>query len=75
MKSLVIVLLVLGLIMMALGYQKKLIQNMETKTVIEYRFIPRSIYEDQFGPVNLRRIIPRYVRKARCVFPDDLIDN
>lgn len=53
MKSLVIVLLVLGLIMMALGYQKKLIQNMETKTVIEYRFIPRSIYEDQFGPVNL----------------------
>ncbi len=53
MKSLVIVLLVLGLIMMALGYQKKLIQNMETKTVIEYRFIPRSIYEDQFGPVKL----------------------
>jgi hypothetical protein len=39
--------------MMALGYQKKLIQNMETKTVIEYRFIPRSIYEDQFGPINL----------------------
>jgi len=53
MKSLVIVLLVLGLIMMALGYQKKLIQNMETKSVIEYRFIPRSIYEDQFGPINL----------------------
>jgi hypothetical protein len=53
MKSLVIVFLVLGLIMMALGYQKKLIQNMETKTVIEYRFIPRSIYEDQFGPANL----------------------
>lgn len=53
MKSLVIVLLVIGLIMMALGYQKKLIQNMETKTVIEYRFIPRSIYEDQFGPANL----------------------
>ncbi len=53
MQSLVLVLLVLGLIMMALGYQKKLIQNMETKTVIEYRFIPRSIYEDQFSPVKL----------------------
>ena len=53
MKSLVIVLLVLGLIMMALGYQKKLLQNMETKTVIEYRFIPRSIYEDQFNPQKL----------------------
>ena len=45
MQSLV---LVLGLIMMALGYQKKLLTNMETKTVVEYRFIPRSIYEDQF---------------------------
>jgi hypothetical protein len=53
MQSLVLVLLVLGLIMMALGYQKKLIQNMETKTVIEYRFIPRSIYEDQFEPIKL----------------------
>jgi|688.fasta_scaffold2578365_1 hypothetical protein len=53
MKSLVLVLLVIGLIMMALGYQKKLIKNTETKTVIEYRFIPRSIYEDQFGPVKL----------------------
>ena len=49
MQSLVLVLLVLGLIMMALGYQKKLLKNMETKTVVEYRFIPRSIYEDQFG--------------------------
>jgi len=53
MQSLVLVLLVLGLIMMALGYQKKLLNNMETKTVIEYRFIPRSIYEDQFSPVKL----------------------
>jgi hypothetical protein len=53
MKSIVLVLLVIGLIMMALGYQKKLIANTETKTVIEYRFIPRSIYEDQFGPVKL----------------------
>ena len=48
MQSLVLFLLVLGLIMMALGYQKKLLTNMETKTVVEYRFIPRSIYEDQF---------------------------
>lgn len=53
MKSLVLVLLVLGLILMALGYQKKLITNTETKTIVEYRFIPRSIYEDQFGPVKL----------------------
>ena len=33
MKSLVIVLLVLGLIMMALGYQKKLIQNIDAESI------------------------------------------
>ena len=53
MQSFVLVLLVIGIVMMALGYQKKMIKNMETKTVVEYRFIPRSIYDDQFNPEKL----------------------
>ena len=39
--------------MVALGYQKKMLINTETKTIIEYRYIPRSIYDDQFLPTNL----------------------
>lgn len=53
MKSVVLLLLVVGAILIAMGYQKKMINNMETKTIVEYRFIPRSIYEEQFGETNL----------------------
>lgn len=53
MKAMVLLLLVIGIVLTALGYQKKIIKNMETKTIVEHRFIPRSIYEEQFGQVNL----------------------
>lgn len=53
MKAIVLLLLVTGIVLTALGYQKKIIKNMETKTIVEYRFIPRSIYEEQFGQTNL----------------------
>ena len=39
--------------MIAVGYQKKILQTVETKTVVEYRFIPRSIYDQQMAPENL----------------------
>ena len=42
--------------MISTGYQKSLYQNMENlKTVIEYRFIPRSIYEEQIQPINIQQ--------------------
>ena len=53
MKSIILILLIVGVVLFALGYQRKLINKMETKTIIEYRFIPRSIYEDQFTPQKL----------------------
>jgi len=55
MKSVILVLLVVGIVFYAMGYQKQMIKNMETKTIIEHRFIPRSIYEEQFGQVNLQQ--------------------
>jgi len=45
--------MVVGIVMLALGYQKKMIANTEVKTVVEYRFIPRSIYDEQFSSVKL----------------------
>jgi hypothetical protein len=53
MKSLILFLMIVGIVMLALGYQKKLIANTEVKTVVEYRFIPRSIYDEQFSSVKL----------------------
>lgn len=44
---------VIGIVLITMGYQKTALNNTKTKNVIEYRFIPQSIYEQQMGPVNL----------------------
>lgn len=42
--------------MLTIGYQKELIKNNANENkVIEYRFIPQSLYEEQFGKTNLQR--------------------
>jgi hypothetical protein len=53
MKSIVLFFFVVGIVMLAVGYQKKIMQAATTKTVVEYRFIPRSIYDQQMSPENL----------------------
>jgi hypothetical protein len=54
MKSIVLFFFVVGIVMLAVGYQKKILKSaMETKTVVEYRFIPRSIYDQQMSPDNM----------------------
>lgn len=49
MRSLVLFLFVIGIIMLTTGYQKKMLKTHEIQTRVEYRFIPRSIYEEQLG--------------------------
>ena len=55
MKSFVMLFFVIGIVMLALGYQKKILTNTRTEKVIEYRYIPRSIYEEQLSPYNLNQ--------------------
>tara|TARA_B100000902_G_scaffold396999_1_gene459453 strand:- start:835 stop:1047 length:213 start_codon:yes stop_codon:yes gene_type:complete len=54
MQSIVLFFLVIGIVMIAIGYQRQL-NKATTKTVVEYRYIPRSIYEEQIAPVNLQQ--------------------
>lgn len=49
MRSLVLFLFVIGIILLTTGYQKKMLKTHEIQTRIEYRFIPRSIYDEQLG--------------------------
>ena len=60
-------LLVIGIVMCAVGYQKKLMKTLETKTVVEYRFIPRTIYEDQFGQDNLEQSFQDMFKKQDII--------
>ena len=55
MKSIVMFIFVVGIVMLTIGYQKELLSNTEIKEKIEYRFIPQSIFEEQFGKPNLTR--------------------
>jgi len=54
MKSIVMLFFVVGIIMLTIGYQRKILTNTKTKTVVEYRYIPRSIYEEQLSPINIQ---------------------
>jgi len=53
MKSLSLFVLMLGVIMVTVGYMDKKIKKAEKEKEIEYRFVPKSIYEQQIQPVNL----------------------
>lgn len=48
-------LFIMGVIMITTGYQKELLSNVDVKEKIEYRYIPTSIYEEQYGKLNLTR--------------------
>lgn len=49
MKSLVLFIFVIGIILLTTGYQKQLAKTIEVQKTVEYRFIPRSIYDEQIG--------------------------
>ncbi len=55
MKSIVLLLLVLGVMMVTTGYHQKMQENFKKEKVIEYRYIPRSLFEEQIQPVNLQQ--------------------
>ncbi len=41
--------------MITTGYHQKLQQTFQKEKVIEYRYIPRSLFEEQIQPVNLQQ--------------------
>ena len=49
MKSIVLLLLFVGMFMIVNGIYEQKLKSVETKTKIEYRFIPRSYYEEQLS--------------------------
>tara|TARA_B110001469_G_C9388795_1_gene200889 strand:+ start:150 stop:365 length:216 start_codon:yes stop_codon:yes gene_type:complete len=53
MKSLSLLVLVVGIVFITVGYMDNKVQNLKSETKIEYRFVPRSIYDEQIKPTNL----------------------
>jgi hypothetical protein len=63
MKSIVLLLLVLGVMMVTTGYHQKMQETFKKEKVIEYRYIPRSLFEEQIQPVNLQQSFNDMFRK------------
>ncbi len=53
MKSLTLLLFSLSIVFLTIGYMELKINEKQNQKIIEYRFIPRSMIEDQVNPVNL----------------------
>ena len=68
MKSIILLMFVIGIVMLALGYQKKLIKNETIKTIVEYRYIPRSIYDEQLSQPNIETSFTDMFKKEDVFF-------
>lgn len=49
MKAVILLLMFIGMFMIVNGIYEQKLQAVESKTKIEYRFIPRSYYEEQLS--------------------------
>jgi hypothetical protein len=46
MKSLSLFLLIIGIVMITMGYMDLYLNSQKKKTEIEYRFVPRDVFEE-----------------------------
>ena len=53
MKSLVVILLCIGIIMVVTGYNKSFHKKQAPQ--IEYRYVPRTFFEEQTAPTDLKK--------------------
>ena len=53
MKSVSLIFFTLAIVFIVVGYMELKIREKQNQKIIEYRFIPRSLIEDQINPVNL----------------------
>ena len=53
MKSLSLLVLILGIVFITVGYMDNKVKENQSEKIIEYRFVPRSIYDEQIKPTDL----------------------
>lgn len=68
MKSFVLLFFVIGIMMITVAYHRELLENAKTKTIIEYRFLPRSFYEEQLQPSNVHQTFHDMFEKESVFF-------
>lgn len=64
MKSIILLLFVIGVMMVTIGYHRHLLATAETRTIVEYRYVPRSFYEEQLEPTDIHETFYDMFNKA-----------
>lgn len=54
MKAIILIIFIIGIVLITTGYHKN--QNKNQPTKIEYRYIPRTFYEEQLNNVDLKKL-------------------
>ena len=65
MKSIVFVLFTFSIVMLVMGYMEIKLEEKRKEKVIEYRFIPRSILNEQFNQLQLTQNFYDMFNKSR----------
>lgn len=54
MQAIAVMILFVGVVMIMHGIYEERLAALERKTRVEYRFVPRSYYEEQLGKADLQ---------------------
>jgi hypothetical protein len=63
MQALVVLLLFVGMVLVMHGVYEQKLKAAEQKTRIEYRFVPRTYYEEQLGKADVQGIYKNMFNK------------
>ena len=55
MKSLALLFLVIAVVFITMGYMERKMVNQEENKIIEYRFVPRTLLEEQIYSIDLKK--------------------
>ena len=76
MKSLTLILFSLAVVFLTIGYMELKINEKQKQKIIEYRFIPRSLLDDQVNPVNLETsFIDMFKRQNPFLYQNSGLEN
>ena len=76
MKSLTLILFSLAVVFLTIGYMELKIKEKQKQKIIEYRFIPRSLLDDQVNPVNLETsFVDMFKRQNPFLYQNSGLEN
>lgn len=76
MKPITLIFITISMVCIIIGYMELKILIKQKQKVIEYRFIPRSLLDDQINPVNLEKsFYDMFTKNNPYLYQDSSLEN